>query len=117
MGWPREVRSTPRSVSVVAIMAQSYVCVVAGALGARRRQARPTVLDNFMGSPLLLARHGATASIPVEAAFYALRVVRVIGSSVVRRAFPTVLPRTSRPPPRSQRGEPSAPRRRRPARG
>jgi hypothetical protein len=41
------------------------------------------------------------------------------GSSLafVRRAFPTALPRTSRPPPRSQQGEPSAPRRRRPARG
>lgn len=78
--------------------------------------ARPTALDNFMRPPLLLARHGATASIPVEA-FYALRVVRVIGPSFIRRAFPTALPQTSRPPPRSQRGEPSALRCRRPARG
>src|SRR5262245_8804572 len=37
------------------------------------------VLDNFMASPLLRARHGAAASIPVEAAFYALRVVRSSG--------------------------------------
>ena len=116
MGWPREVRRALRSVSVVAIMAQSYG-VGAGTLGARRRQPgrRSSIIS--WGSPLLLARHGATASIPVEAAFYALRVVRVIGLSLVRRAFPTALPQTSRPPPRSQRGEPSALRRRRLTRG
>src|SRR5262249_37340080 len=103
MGWPREVRRTPRSASVVAIMAQSYGGVTARGLGARRRQPgrRSSIIS--WGSPLLLARHGATASIPVEAAFYALRVVRVIGLSFVRRAFPTALSRTSRPPPRLQR--------------
>src|SRR5262249_21952226 len=48
-------------------------------LGSETATARPTVLDNFMGPPLLRALHGATASIPVEAAFYALRVVRSSG--------------------------------------
>src|SRR5262249_49699781 len=55
-------------------------------LGSETATARPTVLDNFLRPPLLRARRGATASIPVEA-FYALRVVRVIGLSFVRRAF------------------------------
>src|SRR6516165_2713282 len=70
MGWPLEARRMLRRVWVVAIMAQSYGWMGAGTSGARRRQPRPTVLDNFMGVCCSRAarRLGAIASILVEAA-------------------------------------------------
>lgn len=67
--------------------------------------------------PFVCGRRAKPLSCRRVALFYSLRVTRVVRPSVVRRAFPIALPRTSRPPPSSQRGEPSAPRRRRPARG
>ena len=77
----------------------------------------PGLFLSMSAQAVCVRQAGETAFLSPVALFYALRVTRLVGPSFVRRAFPTALPRTSQPPPRSQRGEPSAPRRRRPARG